>query len=137
MDWPEIDINVDRDKAGQVGLTQKDVSNSLLISLASSSQIAPTQWLDWRTGVSYFVAVQTPQYNMDSLSALMRTPIGAPLGNVNTTTPTSLAGAANSGNSTTGAAAQPGFPGLRQSGRGDRRPATAFQPGRRGARRGA
>ena len=48
VDWPEIDVNVDRNKAGQVGLTQKDVSNSLLISLASSGQVAPTQWLDWK-----------------------------------------------------------------------------------------
>ena len=104
VDWPEIDINVDRDKAGQVGLTQKDVSNSLLISLASSGQITPTQWLDWRTGVTYFVAVQTPQYKMDSLAAMMRTPIGAPFTNVNTTTATSIAGVANFNASTTGAA---------------------------------
>ena len=51
VDWPEIDVNVDRDKAGQVGLTQRDVSNSLLVSLASSGQVAPTQWLElenWR-----------------------------------------------------------------------------------------
>jgi multidrug efflux pump subunit AcrB len=104
VDWPEIDINVDRDKAGQVGLTQKDVSNSLLISLAGSGQIAPTQWLDWRTGVTYFVAVQTPQTKMDSLSALLRTPIGAPFTNVNTTTTTSLAGISGWGLSATGAA---------------------------------
>jgi multidrug efflux pump subunit AcrB len=75
VDWPEIDVNVDRDKAGQVGLTQKDVSNNLLVSLSSSGQVAPTQWLDWRTGVSYFVAVQSPQYRMDSLAAMLRTPV--------------------------------------------------------------
>ena len=90
VDWPEIDVNVDRDKAGLVGLTQKDVSNSLLISLASSGQIAPTQWLDWRTGVSYYVAVQTPQYRMDSHVALMRTPIAPPAASFNSTTPTSI-----------------------------------------------
>jgi len=103
VDWPEIDINVDRDKAGLVGLTQRDVSNSLLISLASSGQIAPTQWLDWRSGVTYFVAVQTPQYKMDSLSALMRTPVGSPFTSVNTTTATSIAGVANWGVTATGA----------------------------------
>src|SRR5215469_13036299 len=75
VDWPEIDVNVDRDKAGQVGLTQRDVSSSLLVSLSSSSQVTPTQWLDWRTGVTYFVATQTPQYKLDSMPALMRTPI--------------------------------------------------------------
>jgi multidrug efflux pump subunit AcrB len=80
VDWPEIDVNVDRDKAGQVGLTQRDVSNSLLVSLASSGQVAPTQWLDWKTGVSYFVAVQTPQYKMDSMAAVLRTPVTPPYG---------------------------------------------------------
>jgi multidrug efflux pump subunit AcrB len=103
VDWPEIDINVDRDKAGLVGLTQADVGNSMLISLASSSQIAPTQWLDWRNGVSYFVAMQTPQYRMNSMSALMNTPI-APLASAfNSNTPNSMAGTANGNNSATGA----------------------------------
>ncbi|MDR3698489.1 MAG: efflux RND transporter permease subunit [Candidatus Sulfopaludibacter sp.] len=102
VDWPEIDINVDRDKAGQVGLTQKDVSNSLLVSLASSGQVAPTQWLDWKTGVSYFVAVQTPQYRMNSLDTMMRTPI-TPAFVFNSNTATSLAGVANGGNASVGA----------------------------------
>src|ERR1017187_6847557 len=102
VDYPEIQVNVDRNKAGQVGLTQKDVSGSLLISLSGSSQIAPTEWLDYVTGVSYFVAVQTPQYRVDSMNALMSTPIGAPFTNVNTNTATSLAGAANAGNAGVG-----------------------------------
>ena len=99
VNYPEIDLNVNRNKAGQVGLTQRDVSTSLLISLSSSGQIAPTQWLDWRNGVSYNVALQTPQYRMDSLDAVLRTPIGAPTGAVNSNTATSLAGAANPVNS--------------------------------------
>src|ERR1017187_3753492 len=61
--------------AGQLGLQQRDVSNSLLISLSSSGQVAPNEWLNWSNGVSYGMAVQTPQYRMDSLAALMRTPI--------------------------------------------------------------
>jgi len=44
------------------------VTSSLLISLSSSSQVSPTQWLDWNTGVSYNVAIQTPQYRIDSLA---------------------------------------------------------------------
>ena len=95
---------MDRDKAGQVGLSQKDVSNSLLISLTGSGQVSPTQWLDFRNGVSYSVTVQTPQYRMDSMAALMRTPIAAPFTAMNTSTATSLAGAANFTNSATGAA---------------------------------
>ncbi len=102
VDYPEIRVNVDRDKAGQVGLTQGDVANSLLISLSSNSQIAPTQWLDWKTGISYSVMVQTPQYRVDSLEAMMRTPLAAMAGNVKSTTPASLAGVSDQGNSAVG-----------------------------------
>jgi multidrug efflux pump subunit AcrB len=103
VDYPEIDINVDRDRAGKVGLTQKDVSNSLLVSLTGSSQTSPTQWLDWRSGITYFVAVQTPQDKLDSLAAVMRTPITSPLNNVNSTTTTSTAGVATEGDTSIGA----------------------------------
>ncbi|HTS29851.1 MAG TPA: efflux RND transporter permease subunit [Bryobacteraceae bacterium] len=102
VDYPEIDLTVDRSKAGLVGLTQKDVSGSVLISLSGSSQIAPTEWLDFNSGVSYFVTVQTPQYRVDSMKALMSTPIGAPFANVISNTPTSLAGTANAGISAVG-----------------------------------
>jgi multidrug efflux pump subunit AcrB len=96
VDYPEIDITVDRTKAGMVGLTQKDVTNGMLVSLAGSGQIAPTQWLDYNTGVSYTVAVQTPQYRLDSMAALLRTPI-AVQGNFISSTATSLAGTSNAG----------------------------------------
>jgi multidrug efflux pump subunit AcrB len=79
------------------------VSSSLLISLSSSSQIAPTQWLDWNTGVSYNVAIQTPQYRIDSLAALMRTPVTSPIGGILSTTTASQAGTANAGVSAVGA----------------------------------
>jgi multidrug efflux pump subunit AcrB len=102
VDYPEIDIDVNRNKAGQVGLTQRDVSTSMLISLSSSGQIAPTQWLDYRSGVSYGILVQTPQYKMNSLDALMRTPIGAPSNAVQSSTATSIAGTANAGNASVG-----------------------------------
>lgn len=97
VDYPEIRLDVDRDKAGQLGLTQHDVSQSLLISLSSTNQIAPSFWLDWNRGVSYNLNVQTPQYRIDSMSALMRTPIGAPRGNIRSNTAASLAGQANAG----------------------------------------
>jgi multidrug efflux pump subunit AcrB len=102
VDYPEIRVDVDRSKAGLVGLTQRDVTGSLLISLTGSGQIAPTQWLDWNTGVSYFVTVQTPQYRMNTMDALMHTPIGSPFNTINTSTPTSLAGVANAGLSAVG-----------------------------------
>jgi multidrug efflux pump subunit AcrB len=104
VDYPELRLNVDRNKASQVGLTQQDVANSLLISLSSSGQVAPAYWLNWQTGVSYHMAVQTPQYRMNSLAALMRTPIGAPGGRVIGNTADSMAGSANPADSSVGAA---------------------------------
>jgi multidrug efflux pump subunit AcrB len=82
MNYPEIRLNVDRTKAGQVGLTQRDVSNSLLISLSGSGQTAPNQWLNWANGVSYGIGVQTPQPRINSMDALMSTPIAPLSGNL-------------------------------------------------------
>ncbi len=81
MDYPEIRVKVDRARAGEIGLSERDVSNSLLISLSGSGQVAPTQWMNWQTGVNYNVTVQTPQSKISSLDALMRTPISPPLNN--------------------------------------------------------
>ncbi len=78
MDYPELRVNVDRVRAAQAGLTQRDVANSMLISLSSSGQVAPNFWLNPINGVSYAVAVQTPQYRIDSFDALSRTPIASP-----------------------------------------------------------
>jgi multidrug efflux pump subunit AcrB len=96
VDYPELHVDVDRSKAGMIGLTQRDVANSMLISLSGSSQVAPTQWVDWTNGVSYFVTVQTPQYRMNSVAKLMSTPV-APGAIFSSSTPTSLAGTANAG----------------------------------------
>jgi len=104
VDYPEIRLNVDRTKAGQFGLTQRDVSNSLLISLSSSGQVAPAQWMNWTNGVNYQVAVQTPQYKMNSVDALLRTPIAAPQASVASHTADSPAGSSNLSNSSIGAA---------------------------------
>ncbi|MBV8818599.1 MAG: efflux RND transporter permease subunit, partial [Acidobacteriaceae bacterium] len=86
VDYPEIRLDVDRSKAGQVGLTQRDVANSVMISLSGSGQISPTQWLNWNNGVNYGVSVQTPQYRLNSLDALLRTPITNGSGNVASST---------------------------------------------------
>ncbi|HEU4414099.1 MAG TPA: efflux RND transporter permease subunit, partial [Candidatus Angelobacter sp.] len=93
MNAPAIMLNVDRSKAQQVGLQQRDVAQNLLVSLSGSFQTAPTFWLNRANGVTYNVAVQTPDYRVDSLQALMNTPIAAPgarsqvLGNLATVTP--------------------------------------------------
>ena len=79
---PALRVNVDRSMASQFGLSERDVASDLLVSLSSSGQVAPSFWLDTKHGVQYLVAVQTPQYGVDSIDALMQTPIstagGAP-----------------------------------------------------------
>ena len=72
---PEIKIDVNRTMAGQQGLTERDIASDLLISLSSSSQVAPSYWLDTKRGVQYLVAVQTPQYELHSIDDLGSTPL--------------------------------------------------------------
>jgi multidrug efflux pump subunit AcrB len=72
---PDIRVNVDRTQAEETGLQQQQVANAVLISLASSGQAAPNFWLNFQNGVNYNVAVQTPQYRMDTLDDLLDTPI--------------------------------------------------------------
>jgi len=75
VDVPELMFRVDRTRADQMGLTQQDVANSLLISLASSTQISPNYWIDPRNSVDYPISVMTPQYRVDSTAELLRTPV--------------------------------------------------------------
>jgi len=72
---PELRLNVDRTQAEQIGLQQQQVASAALISLASSGQAAPNFWLNFQNGVNYNVAVQTPQYRMDTLDELRNTPV--------------------------------------------------------------
>jgi multidrug efflux pump subunit AcrB len=69
-DQPQQHIVVDRTKADQLGITQRDVASNLLVSLSGSFQTAPTFWLNPKNGVSYAIATQTPQYRLDSLADL-------------------------------------------------------------------
>jgi len=73
--YPQFDIDIDRTLAGELGVTERDVTNSLVANLAGSIQVAPTFWLNTRTGVSYPIVVQTPQYHLDTLSDLANIPI--------------------------------------------------------------
>jgi CzcA family heavy metal efflux pump len=75
MNNPTLHLDVDRVRAQQVGLTERDVAQNLLVSLSSSFQTAPTFWLNPKNGVSYNLTVMSPQYRVDSLQALMNTPI--------------------------------------------------------------
>ncbi|MFI5000611.1 MAG: efflux RND transporter permease subunit [Reyranellales bacterium] len=75
---PVFDVDVDRTRAQYVGLTSRDVTNSLVVNLSGSGQVAPTYWLNRDNGVTYSVVLQTPQYRLDSLSSLSNLPIMAP-----------------------------------------------------------
>jgi multidrug efflux pump subunit AcrB len=98
FDLPTLRLDVDRTRVQSVGLSPRDVAQNVLVSLSSSFQTAPSFWVDPANGVSYSVAVQTPQYRIDSLQALENTPIGGAslgtpqrLGNLATTSPATRA----------------------------------------------
>jgi CzcA family heavy metal efflux pump len=96
LDEPTLHMDVDRTRAQSVGLQAKDVAGNVLVSLSSSFQTSPAFWLDPKNGVSYNVAVQSPQYRVDTYQALQNTPVtgtapGVPpqiLGNLVSTTST-------------------------------------------------
>ena len=100
---PQLNLEVDRVKASQLGLTQRDVTSSMLISLSGNNQVAPSFWLNPATGVSYNVGVQTSQYRIDSLDQLLRTPVTPPANSVTETTAGSLAGVSAASATFTGA----------------------------------
>ena len=99
VDQPTIRLNVDRVKAAQLGLSQRDVTGNMLISLSGNGTVAPNFWMNWNNGVSYNVGVQTPQYRIDSLDALLRTPISIPASDMRTNASAGNIGASPAGDS--------------------------------------
>jgi len=81
VNYPTVQVNVDRNKARQVGLTQQDVAQSMLISLSGTAQTAPNEWLNVANGVNYQVVVQTPINQISTLPELGGTPVTSPSGN--------------------------------------------------------
>ncbi|HEV2549766.1 MAG TPA: efflux RND transporter permease subunit [Stellaceae bacterium] len=75
FNYPQINVQVDRSLAGEVGLTQRDVANSLLVTLSGSGQVKPNFWLNTENGVSYPIVAQMPQYRIDTASDLANVPI--------------------------------------------------------------
>jgi multidrug efflux pump subunit AcrB len=73
--YPQINVAVDRTLADEVGLSQRDVADSLLVSLSGSGQVKPNFWLNTKNGVSYPIVAQLPQYRIDSRSDLANVPI--------------------------------------------------------------
>jgi multidrug efflux pump subunit AcrB len=77
-DYPVLTVNVDRTKAQQGGLSEKNVGDSLLNMLSGSTQLTPMFYLNWKNGVNYNIQAQTPQYDIASLSALENIPLSSP-----------------------------------------------------------
>lgn len=75
FNYPKLTVDVDRSRAQSIGLTQRDVAQSLLVALSGSFQTSPNFFLDPKNGVSYNVAIQAPQYGVDSLAALQSLPV--------------------------------------------------------------
>jgi CzcA family heavy metal efflux pump len=93
LSLPTLYIDMDRTRINQVGLNASDVAQSVLVSLSGSSQTTPDFWLNPKNGVTYPIAIQTPQYKMTSLQDLVNTPVTNPrttpqlLGNLAQVTP--------------------------------------------------
>ena len=75
--YPAFNVDVDRTRAQYIGLTERDVTNSLVVNLAGSGQVSPTYWLNPDNGISYPIVMQTPQHQIDTLAALQTLPITA------------------------------------------------------------
>ena len=85
LDAPSINLDMDRAQLQQLGLSANNVGQNVLIALSGSSQTAPAFWLNPQNGIVYNIAVQTPQYSVDSLDSLLATPVGIGNGNGATT----------------------------------------------------
>ena len=91
LDAPALDMQMDRTRLQQLGLTASNVGQNVLISLSGSSQTSPAFWLNPQSGIVYQIQVQAPQYRVDSMDALVNMPVAA-AGNA-----ASTAGGANGG----------------------------------------
>jgi multidrug efflux pump subunit AcrB len=75
LDYPAFQVNVDRDRALEIGVTESDVASSVLTALSGNSLLQPDYWLDPVSGVNYTVVSQSPQHFIDSVAALESIPI--------------------------------------------------------------
>ncbi len=78
QDYPTFGVNVDRDKALQLGITQQQVASSMLATLSGASLLQPNFWLDPKNGVNYNVVAQAPQHLIDSVAMLSNIPLSTP-----------------------------------------------------------
>ena len=78
MDYPALQLNVNRERASQLGLDPKEVVDNLITALTSDAMIAPSYWVDPKTGNNYFVTVQYPENQVKSIEDLKAMPLRAP-----------------------------------------------------------
>ena len=77
---PKLHVHVDQPKAAQFGLTQRDVANSVLVSLSGSGQVQPNYWVDPSTGISYLVEARTPGHRLASIDSIAAMPVTSSIG---------------------------------------------------------
>jgi multidrug efflux pump subunit AcrB len=75
LDYPTVNVDVDRTKASQAGLTEQAVASSVLNTLSGSFQITPMFFVNWNNGVNYSLVAQTPQYRIQSVKDIQNIPI--------------------------------------------------------------
>ncbi|WP_455921415.1 efflux RND transporter permease subunit [Pseudomonas putida] len=73
--YPTLQVDVNRERANGLGITERDVTNSMVASLAGSSQVSPLYWLNPKNGISYSIVAATPQYRLDSMPELEALPV--------------------------------------------------------------
>ena len=81
LDYPGIKVDIDRIKAGKLGLTVDQISKSIVAATSSSRFTQPNYWLDKNTGTAYQIQVEYPQYKMNSTSELELVPVANNAGN--------------------------------------------------------
>jgi multidrug efflux pump subunit AcrB len=106
VDGPAFYADIDRTRAAQLGLNASTVATNINVSLSSSEQVSPNFWTDPKSGIPYYIAVQTPEYRVNSLNALANTPVSTFLATRSQTTPVMLS------NSTSPAASGQPIPGM-------------------------
>jgi multidrug efflux pump subunit AcrB len=79
VDAPAFYAQIDRTRAAQLGLNASTIATNINVSLSSSAQVSPNFWTDPKSGIPYYLAVQTPEYKVNSLNALQNTPVSTSL----------------------------------------------------------
>ena len=77
VDAPSLFVEIDRTRAAQLGLNASQIASNLNISLSSSAQVSPNFWTDPTSGIPYYLAIQTPEYRLNSMNSLLNTPVSS------------------------------------------------------------